>query len=601
MNKSDILKKYFGHTAFRSGQGEIIDNILSGTDCLAVMPTGAGKSMCYQIPALMFEGTTIVVSPLISLMKDQVEALRQAGVPAAYINSSLSGNEYFNTVNMVRGGECKLLYVAPERLSADNFLQLCSSINIPFVAIDEAHCVSQWGQDFRPSYLKITEFIKNLPRRPIVAAFTATATKMVKRDIEEILQLIAPFKITTGFDRANLYFEVRHTNEHSKCHELLDILQQHKGSSAIVYCSTRNATEEVCKFLLEKGFSAVKYHAGLSDEERKAAQESFIYDRANVIAATNAFGMGIDKSNVSLVVHHNMPKDIESYYQEAGRAGRDGSPAECILLYSKSDVRINKFLIEHSHEDSGLSDEEIEIIRERDKERLKQMTFYCTTDKCLREFILRYFGEKSADFCGNCSSCNRKFHSVDITVDAQKILSCIFRMKQNGITAQKGLICETLKGVCQKERCKSLSTYGIMADYTLERIAEITDYLCQNRYIETEGGELFITALADDFIKSKGRLMMKTPKENTEKTDAKTPKLPENPELFAKLKELRKTIASTQSVPAYVVFSDATLREMSAIQPTTTEELLTVSGVGEKKAAIYGKKFMKVIREFKGE
>ncbi len=601
MDKHDILKKYFGHTSFRYGQEEIIDNILSGKDCLGVMPTGAGKSMCYQIPALIMKGTAIVISPLISLMKDQVEALRQAGVPAAYINSSLSGNEYFMTMDMVRSGECRILYAAPERLGTEGFMTLCKSIEIPLIAIDEAHCVSQWGQDFRPSYLNITEFVKALPRRPVLAAFTATATNIVKRDIEKILELNDPFKITTGFDRSNLYFEVRQMKDSEKNDALLEILRQSEGCNAIIYCSTRKNTDIVYRFLCENGFKAAEYHAGLSDEIRRTAQEDFIYDRVNVIAATNAFGMGIDKSDVSLVIHYNMPKDIESYYQEAGRAGRDGSPSRCILLYSKSDVRTNKFLIEHGHEDSGLSDEEIEIIKERDNERLKRMTFYSTTDKCLREFILRYFGEKSSDFCGNCSSCNRNYDTLDITVKAQKILSCIFRMKQNNIASSYSLVCGTLRGSVETEECKALSTFGIMSGSESSEINDITDYLCINGYIEKNGDVLSLTELADEFIRSKRTMLMKQPKKTTAVRTEKTPSVQtaENPELFALLKELRKKLAMIQSVPAYIVFSDAVLREMSAKMPVTPDEFMKISGVGEKKAALYGKKFIKIISDFK--
>lgn len=605
MNKHDILKKYFGHSAFRYGQGEIIDNILNSKDCLCVMPTGAGKSMCYQIPALMMNGTTIVISPLISLMKDQVESLRQAGVPAACINSSLSESEYFLTLDMVRRGECKILYVAPERLETESFASLCENIVIPFVAIDEAHCVSQWGQDFRPSYLKITEFVKSLPKRPVLAAFTATATNVVKRDIEKILELNEPFRITTGFDRSNLYFEVRQMKDSEKDFALLDILSESENCNTIIYCSTRKNTDNVCDFLREKGFNAAKYHAGLRDEERRTAQDDFIYDRVNIIVATNAFGMGIDKSDVSLVVHYNMPKDIESYYQEAGRAGRDGSPARCILLYSKADVRTNKFLIEHGHEESGLSEEEIKIIKERDHERLKRMTFYSTTDKCLREFILRYFGERSPDFCGNCSTCNKNYDTKDITIKAQKILSCIFRMKQNNITATQVFVCGTLKGSIENEECKALSTFRIMSDSGLHEIWEITDYLREIGYIEANGEILSLTDSADEFIKAKRTLFMKQPKKttksDTEKTKSSSEQISENPELFAILKDLRKKLAAIQSVPAYVVFPDSTLREMSAKMPVTPDEFIRISGVGEKKAARYGKKFIEIIKEYKNK
>lgn len=609
MNKNEVLKQYFGHSSFRYGQGELIDHILAGSDCLGVMPTGAGKSMCYQIPALMLSGTTIVISPLISLMKDQVEALIQSGVKAAFINSSLAPYQYYSVLREVASGECKLLYVAPERLSAEDFLSLCKSIKIPLVAVDEAHCVSHWGQDFRPSYLKITEFVASLPSRPVMAAFTATATKIVKEDIVNILGLRSPYRITTGFDRENLYFEVRRPEFSNKDAELLSIIRQSSGRSTIVYCSTRKNVEQVCAFLNLNGCSAARYHAGLPDEERRQAQDDFIYDRVNIIVATNAFGMGIDKSDVSLVVHYNMPKDIESYYQEAGRAGRDGSPARCILLYTKSDVRTNNFLIDHGHEDSELSETELEMLRERDRERLKQMTFYSTTDRCLREFMLRYFGERTGDFCGNCSSCNKSYDTEDITIEAQKILSCIFRMKQKGTSGKKQLIADILNGRKTKEitadGLDELSTFGIMSSTPLNQIIEITDFLIQSEYIEENSdSECLLTERADEFIKARRSLLMKRPKRiNIVDLPAaiSTGNADEDPALMERLKALRKKIAATLGVPAYVVFTDASLREMSVKQPLTTQEFMNISGVGSRKAERYGKQFAKVILEYQEE
>ena len=399
MDKNEVLKQYFGHSEFRPGQGDIIDHILAGQDCLGVMPTGAGKSVCFQVPALMFSGTSIVISPLISLMKDQVEGLRQSGVNAAFINSSLDLWEYRQVLDNASSGLYKILYVAPERLTADGFLGMCRGLDIPLVAVDEAHCVSHWGQDFRPSYLKISEFVEQLPKRPVLAAFTATATDIVKDDIVRILGLRQPFSVTTGFDRPNLYFEVRPTEQRNKNAVLLGIIHEMQGRSSIVYCSTRKNVEAVTDFLRLNGVNVRSYHAGMPDDERRSAQEDFTYDRCNVIVATNAFGMGIDKSDVALVVHYNMPKDLESYYQEAGRAGRDGSPARCILLYSKGDVRTAEFIIDHGREESGLTPAEQEKMRLRDHERLKQMTFYSTTPRCLRHFILNYFGEDSPAEC----------------------------------------------------------------------------------------------------------------------------------------------------------------------------------------------------------
>ena len=601
MDKHEVLQKYFGHSTFRYGQSDIIDRIISGEDCLAVMPTGAGKSMCYQIPALMLQGVTIVISPLISLMKDQVEALVQSGVPAAYINSSLQPYEYFSVLRQLSMGEFKIVYVAPERLLVDDFLALCKGLTIPLVAVDEAHCVSHWGQDFRPSYLKIAEFVQALPKRPTLAAFTATATEAVKRDIVDILGLCQPYRITTGFDRENLYFEVRSGTPTEKDAILLSIMRNAGGKSSIVYCSTRKNVEQVCSLLQLNGFRAARYHAGLPDEERKQAQEDFIYDRCDVIVATNAFGMGIDKSDVSLVVHYNMPKDIESYYQEAGRAGRDGSPARCILLYSKSDVRVNNFIIDKSHEDSGLSPAEAEEMRERDRERLKQMTFYCTTKRCLREFILRYFGERTGGFCGNCSTCNESFDTLDITIQAQKIISCVFRMKQRGINGAKQLVLDILSGICSDKSAKTLSTYGIMKDEPLHRIEAMTDYLIAEGYIEIAESGCVLTELADEFIKQRRTLLMKQPKTASEPAlTATKPRTDDcDPELFELLKELRKQLAATLGVPAYVVFTDASLREISVKKPLTTQEFMNISGVGSIKAERYSKKFAKVIMAYK--
>lgn len=597
-----MLQNYFGHSSFRKGQDECIDSILSGRDVLGVMPTGAGKSMCYQIPAMLLRGVTIVVSPLISLMKDQVEALRQSGIPAAYINSSLSPAETGAVFYTVSSGGCKLLYVAPERLETAGFVRLCESLDIPLVAVDEAHCVSHWGQDFRPSYLKIAGFVRSLRNRPVVAAFTATATGVVKEDIVRLLELSSPYTITTGFDRPNLFFEVRHPK--NKDEELLELLKSSGGASTIVYCSTRKTVESVCGMLKLNGCNAAMYHAGLSESFRREAQEDFIYDRVNVMVATNAFGMGIDKSNVGMVVHYNMPKDLESYYQEAGRAGRDGSPARCVLLYAKSDVATANYFIDHSRDNNPeMSEQELEQAEKRDRERLKQMTFYSTTRRCLRSFILRYFGEKTAGDCLACGNCRADAEFADITVEAQKILSCIFRLAQRGITGDRKLAASVLLGEDIPESgLSALSTYGIMKGASPERIAAVTDFLVREGLVSADGesGALSLTPAADEFIKSRRKLAMYLPKEERVE-EAPKPAEPENPELFQRLKELRTKIAKTLSVPAYVVFSDASLREMSAKKPTTPQEFKSISGVGTMKAERYGKQFMEVIREFSGE
>ena len=610
MEKTEILKRYFGHSEFRPGQGEVIDHILSGQDCLGVMPTGAGKSMCYQIPALMLGGTTIVISPLISLMKDQVEGLQQSGVSAACINSSLSTAEYFSVLDRASAGEYSIIYVAPERLSTENFLEMCRNITIPLVAVDEAHCVSHWGQDFRPSYLKIAEFVHSLPKRPVLAAFTATATDIVKRDIVKILGLFQPFAVTTGFDRANLYFEVRPTEQKHKDGVLLGIVRELNGRSGIVYCSTRKNVEAVCAFLRLNGVNARCYHAGLPDEERRSAQEDFIYDRCSVMVATNAFGMGIDKSDVALVVHYNMPKDLESYYQEAGRAGRDGGPARCILLYSKGDVRTAEFLIDHGHEDSELDPEEVEEIRRRDRERLKQMTFYSTTTRCLRHFILSYFGEESSLHCGHCGNCDAEMDTLDITVEAQKVLSCIFRLKQRGRSGGKilisGILCGSESDKIIENGYDTLSTYGIMKEYTQNYVRELIDHLEEQGFISTEQEfhTLELTPAADELVRSRRTLLMKRPKRAAA---AQAPAVfqgdvaQEDHALMERLRELRKKEAAILGVPAYVVFTDASLREMSVKKPRSLPEFLNISGVGSRKAERYGREFIAVIEKYVSE
>jgi len=613
LSKHDILSSYFGYGSFRPGQEELIDTLLAGGDVIGIMPTGAGKSLCYQVPALMMDGVTLVISPLIALMKDQVGALTQAGVAAAFINSTLTPWEMDEVIRDAANGRYKILYVAPERLLNPGFQKFCASAKIALVTVDEAHCVSQWGHDFRPSYREIAPFIAALPRRPRVSAFTATATAEVKADIIKLLDLPDARVMVSGFDRANLYFSVKRAK--NKMGALLEFLKDRKDACGIVYCATRAGVEEVCGDLVEQGYSATRYHAGLSDDERRSNQDDFVYERRKIMVATNAFGMGIDKSNVAFVVHYNMPRNIESYYQEAGRAGRDGGPATCLLLYSAQDVETGKFLITKSYQDNGYDWETRQALQEKDLELLKKMTWYCTTSDCLRGYILKYFGETAPVFCGHCSNCDTAFEPVDVTIEAQKIVSCIMRLAQQGRAFGKAVIAKSLHGSTEKQIVSrgldQLSTYGIMSDVSIKRIMDIINYLVEKGWItqsNTEYPTLGLTATSVEIIRNQAPLVMQLPKEvePEEKKSAKKRKAPgaeghDHPELYERLAALRRQLADEADMPAYIVFSNTTLNDMCCKLPQTLEEFSEVNGVGQTKLEAYGEAFTQAIRDYLAE
>ncbi|MGL6064383.1 MAG: DNA helicase RecQ [Fusobacteriaceae bacterium] len=585
MDKFKILKKYYGYSNFRPGQEEIIDSILSKKDTLGIMPTGGGKSLCYQIPALLLEGITLVVSPLISLMKDQVDALNDLGIPSAYINSSLTSKEYNKIYENLKSGVYKIVYVAPERLENEEFITQSNSLNISQISIDEAHCVSQWGHDFRSSYLNIIKFIWKLKKKPIISAFTATATPEVREDIVRMLK-IKPNVFITGFDRANLkYVVVKGVNSKDYIKKYLN---EHEGESGIIYCATRKEVDNLYNELSKK-YKIGKYHAGMPDKERNSNQEEFIKDNIEIMVATNAFGMGIDKSNVRFVIHNNLTKDLESYYQEAGRAGRDGLASTCILIFNPKDIKTQRFFIENNQ--FGAS---AEIIKGK-YEKLSTVINYAHTSKCIRSYVLEYFGELPIENCENCSSCLDTRVEENITLESQKIISCIGRTKERyGINTIVSVLSGSKNASILKFRLNTQTTYGILKEYTQKEIRAFMDLLVGDGYLEITTGEYPIVILTEkgkDFIRGKKEIFRKV-----EKIEKKV--FQENMQLFENLKKFRKLIAEEEKLPPYMIFSDKTLKEMSEKEPMNQDDLLKISGVGEVKLKKYGIRFLEKIESY---
>ena len=601
----EVLKALFGYDSFRAGQKEVIDSILAGRDAFAVMPTGAGKSVCYQVPAMLLSGITIVISPLISLMQDQVKSLNEAGVSAAFINSSLSEHAYFETVRKARQGVYKIIYVAPERLVTEGFLDLAENVKISMVTVDEAHCISQWGQDFRPSYMKIVEFVKMLRERPVISAFTATATETVREDIICTLGLQNPYFLVTGFDRENLFFQV--DKPKNKEQYILDYISEHSGESGIIYCSTRKNVENVYELLSSKGISVGKYHAGMSTTERKKMQDDFVFDYTSIVVATNAFGMGIDKSNVRFVIHYNMPQSMENYYQEAGRAGRDGLDSKCILLFSPQDIVINRGLLEHK-EMPELDFADRQTVRERDMQRLQSMEGYCYTTECLRNYILKYFGENPKKPCEDCGNCLREFETLDMTDAAKKIINCVYEARGR---YGKIIIMDTVLGAktARLEEVGAIhyKSYGVLSDANKKLLRRLIEQMILEKYLVVGNYQVIkmgdISPLKDPetkvLVKITDEDKLPAKQEKAKKKSKGTESLTSaGYRLFDKLRALRLEIARKENMPPYIVFNDKTLIDMAVRVPSSKQEMLAVSGVGEHKYMKYGERFLAEIEAF---
>ena len=600
----EALKVLFGYDSFRPGQKEVIESILSGRDVFAVMPTGAGKSVCYQIPAMLLPGITLVISPLISLMQDQVKALNEAGVSAAFINSALSENAYFETIRKAQQGLYKIIYVAPERLVTDGFLELAHSVCISMVTVDEAHCISQWGQDFRPSYMKIVEFVRTLATRPIISAFTATATVTVRDDIVCTLGLNKPYVLVTGFNRDNLFFQV--DKPRNKDEYVIDYISQHPNDSGIVYCATRKNVDKLYDLLKDRGVSVAKYHAGMGQAERKKMQDDFAFDYTSIVVATNAFGMGIDKSNVRFVIHYNMPQSMENYYQEAGRAGRDGLDSKCILLFSPQDIVINRFLLDHK-EMSDLDSVDRETVKERDTKRLQIMERYCYTTECLRNYILKYFGENPEKPCEDCGNCLREFETLDMTDAAKKIINCVYESKgRYGKTIIIDIVVGAKTARLEEIGATDYKSYGTLSAVNKNLLKRLIGQLVLEGYLLVGDYQVLKLGNIMGLKNPEAKVLVKiTDEDKLPERTTKAKKTSKGMEsltsagfkLFDKLRELRLEIAREEGMPPYIIFSDKTLIDMAAKVPVSKSEMLAVSGVGENKYVKYGERFLGLIEK----
>lgn len=583
---TDVLRDYFGYDSFRTGQEKVIEKVLKGQDTLCVMPTGGGKSLCYQVPALVMEGTVLVISPLISLMKDQVDALRQAGISAAYINSTMTTEEYQETMDATIRGDYRLLYIAPERLDSPAFTNRLQLMNVPLVAIDEAHCISQWGHDFRPSYRNIRRMVSLFHDKPVVLALTATATPAVREDICAQLKIDDSSTVMTGFERENLTFSVIKGQNREKF--VLDYVKKNEDEAGIIYAATRKAVDHLYEVLSKRGVKVGKYHAGLSDETRAEGQERFLNDETSVMIATNAFGMGIDKSNIRYVIHYQMPRNMESYYQEAGRAGRDGLKSDCTLLFSSQDVQTQRFLIDQSLDESRIPME---------LGKLQSMVDYCHTEVCLQKFIVQYFGEENAEDCGRCANCTDTRESLEVTEDVQKVLSCVIRMGQR---FGKTMIAQVLTGSRNKKikdfGFEKLTTYGILKGRSSKDVSDFIEFIISENYLGVENGQFPII-----YVTENGKAVLMGQQKVFRKVSVVTKQITEDNPLFEKLRALRRQLAQDAGVPPFVVFSDKTLQDMASRMPTTEEEFLEVNGVGLTKLERYGEPFLNEIHVFQNE